>query len=85
MASPTGAFVGLSTEELAALKASALSRIQSGETTSLSGAGKSKGKAWSMSAADVLKEIRFAEAMARGGVNNTSHFDASQQSTRRWQ
>lgn len=85
MPSPSGIFIGLTLVELAEIKASASARITNGETTSLSGAGKSKGKAWSMSARDVLKEVQFAEAMANGGVNNTSHFDASGQFSRRWQ
>lgn len=79
MGSPLGIFTDLSIEELQALKASAISRMVSGETTSLSGAGKSKGKQWSMSAADVLKEVNFAIAQLSGGVIRKTHFDASGQ------
>jgi|TARA_R110000868_G_scaffold6369_5_gene36278 hypothetical protein len=83
MPSPSGVFVGLTLVELAEIKAGALDRVANGETTSLSGAGKSKGKSWSMTARDVLKEVQFAIDQSSGGALNISHFDASGQFARR--
>ncbi|MFA7301985.1 MAG: hypothetical protein WC069_06765 [Candidatus Shapirobacteria bacterium] len=77
--SPIGIFNDLSLTELAALKASAISRITSGETISLSGAGKSKGKQWSMKADEVLREVNFSIAQLAGGAIRKTHFDASGQ------
>jgi len=78
--SPLGIFVGLSLDELQALKTSAISRVTSGETTSLSGAGKSKGKQWSMPAADVLKEVNYAIGLLTGDSTiRQTHFNVSGQ------
>jgi len=61
MPSPTGVFVGLSTAELAALRASALARMLNGDFTALSGAQKSSSKEWKMDPAQVLLEVKMAE------------------------
>jgi hypothetical protein len=80
MPSPTGIFVGLSSDELAAIKTSAITRITSGETTGLSGAGKSKQKAWSMSAEEALREANFAIGLLNGtSPIRQTHFNASGQ------
>lgn len=67
MPGPAGIFVGLTQVELDALRVVALDRIANGSFTSLSGAGKSSGLEYQLSPTDMLREIRYAEQMARGG------------------
>lgn len=59
--SPLGLFTGLTQSELNELRASALSRITSGERTAMSGGQKSGSKAWQMSPQEVLAEVNYAE------------------------
>lgn len=61
MGSPTGIFTDLTAQELSDLRSNALTRIASGDRTSLSGGGKSGTKSYSMSARDVLMEVKYAE------------------------
>lgn len=62
--SPSGIFVGLSTQELAELKASALRAITSGQWTSITGGQKTGSKQYQMRPQDVLEEVKFAEQSA---------------------
>lgn len=80
MSSPYGIFVSLSLEELQTLKASVLARAASGDTIQLSGAGKSKGKSYSLSVLDALKELNFAIGLLTGQSRpSQTHFDVAGQ------
>lgn len=61
MPSPRGVFTLLSVDELAAMRASAISQIQSGRRTSLSGGAKSGSKEWPSDPFEILAEVKYAE------------------------
>jgi len=58
--SPSGVFLGLDSDTLAELKATALERIQLGDLTALSGGGKSNSTQYSMTAKEMLIEVNYA-------------------------
>lgn len=60
MGSPTGVFTLLTPEELATMRASALSAISGGRRTSLSGGQKSGSKDWPTDPFDILAEVKYA-------------------------
>lgn len=59
-ASPFGIFTGQTAEQLNALEAGAIARMNGGERTSLSGGQKSGSKAYQMSPQQVLIEVKYA-------------------------
>ncbi len=61
MGSPSGIFTLLTVDELAAMRASAISQIQSGRRTSLSGGAKSGSKEWPSDPFAILAEVKYAE------------------------
>lgn len=78
MPSPTGAFIGLSLEDLQAELAIARARISGGDRTSLSGAAKSSGKNYSMSASDHVREVNYAINQINGsGLPMRTYFNAN--------
>ncbi len=80
VASITGIYVGKSATDLLELIRVAEDRIANGDRTALSGAGKSSQKSFSLSAADMLREARFAyDRLAGTGLPNRTHFNASGQ------
>jgi hypothetical protein len=72
MPSPRGVYVGLSSTELATIRETALSRISSGDRTSLSGGGKSGTKNWRTDPADDLREVKWA-LDRMNGVRRATH------------
>ena len=81
MPSPSGIFLSLTIDELLALRASAILRVTQGDRTSLSGASKSSGKNFSMSAQDELIEINYAiQRLQNSQPPRSTHFNASGQS-----
>lgn len=60
MASPSGIFTQLTDEEIATIRASALSAISSGRRTSLSGGAKSGSKEWPSDPFEILAEVKYA-------------------------
>lgn len=65
-------------DELNAERAIALDRIRNGDRTSLSGAAKSSGKSYSMSARDHLFEVNYAIRLLTGQLPpSVTYFDAA--------
>lgn len=58
--SPSGAFIGLTRDELETLKATALDRIANGAFTALSGGGKSSTQDYGLSPQAILLEVQYA-------------------------
>jgi hypothetical protein len=79
MAGPSGAFVGMSLVELQAELLIARNRIRYGDRVAMAGSAKSSTKAFSMKAADHLREVNFAIARLSGSGVTSTHFDASGQ------
>lgn len=77
MPSPQGIFVGLDRAALEALRDAAILRITQGDRVSLSGAAKSSGKNYSMSASEELREVQFALNKLLGtALPTATYFDA---------
>ena len=77
MSSPNGIYVGLDRAELDELRAIAIERTKNGDRVSLSGAAKSSGKNYSLSAADMLREVQFAlDRLLGTGLPTQTYFDA---------
>lgn len=80
MPSPSGAYIGLTLEELQAIRAKLISRIADGDRTGLSGAAKSSSKSFAVNPLDALVEVNFAIGLLTGQTpTRSTHFDASGQ------
>lgn len=58
--SPSGAFIGLTVQELLELRANALLGIENGRRTSISGGAKSGSKQWDIAPDKMLIEVNYA-------------------------
>lgn len=64
--SPSGILIGLSSDDLATLKAAALQRIANGDFVSMTGGGKSHATKYELSPQAILLEVAYATNIANG-------------------